>query len=394
MEIENNPPKDYRISFVNKKHPEETWKKWKNFSECTEEEKEKANLRNIFVPEILLDMESPEQLDEVQKKLAALNYKGNVYDTNSRGKHIHLNFNNLAKYTQEERKEIRKVFIKYFGCDLSKASEETMVAIPGKPHFKSGNIKTLIGEPTDVINTLDESFIKEALNNIERKKEYARTHKMTTDDNFKDYHLNDPFFNYVKDHILDDNTHRNDVIFPSLACALVREGLSEPEIEDLMRPIIHKNFPGKHYGEFKGWLKKALEGQNLDYNPTLVNNWMKDYTTEPLPYDLTPIAVQELIDLSDNKDVMRLYKHNELNQLGNKKVKWLVEKWIAKGDICWIAGKAGSLKTTIAIHIGYCVALGLPVFNVYKTEKCNVLYINEENNVPIFRSFIEELIMA
>jgi archaellum biogenesis ATPase FlaH len=71
------------------------------------------------------------------------------------------------------------------------------------------------------------------------------------------------------------------------------------------------------------------------------------------------------------------------------KFEWLVDSWILCGDICFIAGKASSFKTTITSHIGFAVSEGKPVFNNYQTKKCNVLYLNEENNRSIMMDIIK-----
>lgn len=122
--------------------------KWKKYSEVCfplntwEDDKiEWVNQRQIFPNELVLDIEERGDLKEITKKLEGLmlgNYA--VYETGSRGYHIHI-FSLFPVL-----KEVKEFFIKLFGADIIKAGEKTMIALENTPHWKTGKIKKLIKE--------------------------------------------------------------------------------------------------------------------------------------------------------------------------------------------------------------------------------------------------------
>lgn len=58
---------------------------------------------------------------------------------------------------------------------------------------------------------------------------------------------------------------------------------------------------------------------------------------------------------------------------------WLVEKLVPKRGLTILAGKYGDLKSFLAMHMSYCLITGNN-FLKWKTKKCKVLYIDEEND--------------
>jgi len=180
---------------------------------------------------------------------------------------------------------------------------------------------------------------------------------------------------------------------------VVKEVLSEKEVEALMKPIIKNNFKGKTYPEFKGWLHKAIDGRIDTYNQVQINNWMTTHTNETNPiYDLEPISLSDLslVDVMRVEDEVEgerkiFYKDSELHLLDNIKMEWLVENWIPKGDICFVAGKAASFKSTACLHFAYAIGSGKQVFNKYSTIQSKVLYLNEENSTGILVNFVNRI---
>jgi len=135
---------------------------------------------------------------------------------------------------------------------------------------------------------------------------------------------------------------RNNVVFPNLAIGLVKEGLNKDEIDNIMQPIIENNFPGKLYNEFEGWLKKAFEGTIDTYNQVQINIWCKNNNIQEM-YDLKPIeyALESVIETDRADSEIEFIWDNEIPiKIKDIKIEWLVENWIPKGDICFIAGKA------------------------------------------------------
>lgn len=370
-----------QITFINKLNGS-SWKKWKKFNEATPEEIKEANLRQIFPEEVVLDFETPD-ITEALNKLENKDWNYYLYDSGSRGKHIHIFFYGLDQYSQELRNKIRKTIIKEFNSDETKSSEATLVARFNKPHFKTLKEKTLIKEkekftvlPKEVLLKLrQESKATEFINNINLK-----------DENFKDFHIKDPMFIYISQNKIPEGTARDINIFPSIATGLVKEGLTEPQIKALMEPIIKANFPGKNYNEFAGWVKKAFNNET-DFNPIQLNNWIKQQTSFNQLYDLDPLK----ISLSSNKEIEDINIQDYINQ-PRKPNKWLIQDWISEGDISCLYGKPGSFKSTIIAHFCYAVCTGDMVFNKYATQKAKVLYLNAENHHDIMIPLLNRII--
>jgi len=114
-------------------HPD--WKAQKFF--------EGINQRQILPIEIVLDIEEKEKIKPIVIILKNLKSVDDytIYNTGSRGYHIHIFFSN------EELSEDEKLFlIKKFGVDVQKSSDKCLIALENCPHWKTGNIKKQISE--------------------------------------------------------------------------------------------------------------------------------------------------------------------------------------------------------------------------------------------------------
>jgi len=117
--------------------------KWKKYSEVVfpididEQWKlNHINNRTIFPFEIVLDIEEKEKLPQVMKKLEEENLKNfKLFETGSRGYHIHVFFNENLNEDDKRR------YVSYFGADITKAGKRVMIALEYCPHWKTGKIK-------------------------------------------------------------------------------------------------------------------------------------------------------------------------------------------------------------------------------------------------------------
>ena len=377
---------DTRVMFKNSKD-NIFWPEWKMWKDCSAEEQKQANLRELFPTEIILDLEEKTRVEEIKKQLKEKDIKYTLWDTGSRGVHFHMFFLNMPLDNIEYRKKIRQIFIKKYDADMSKASEKTLISIENKPHHKTMNKKVIMEKvegdnlvPTDVLQFVIKAVTEQKENQVDLKDEF-----------FNNYHTVDPFFNYIKSNVIEDGKQRNDVLFPNIAIGLVKEGLSKEEIDKIMMPIIDKNFPGKNYNEFEGWLNKAINGEIQTYNQTQINIWSKENTVSGDFYDLEPIVVEESIIPERDDTHIEFHWDHDLKNLKIDKVEWLIKDWVPVGDICFVAGKAASFKSTTCLHFGFCISEGLLVFNKYPVKKSKVLYINEENSSPMMISTINRV---
>jgi len=122
---------------------------------------------------------------------------------------------------------------------------------------------------------------------------------------------------------------------------------------------------------------------------------MKQFGNGDIVYNMT-ISVQEELNMDnvaiDKEDSnFKFYWDSELDQIKNVSTDWIIDDWIPKGDICFVAGKAASYKTTVCTHMAYALATGSLVFNKYKTIKSRILYLNEENNPNIMMNVIDRV---
>lgn len=106
-----------------------------------------ANYRTLRNDEIVLDVDPPTGKDRhavlynILWKLCGDKFSGEIFDSGGRGWHVHLLFPELTTLSGEERKNARRWFSIQYGCDPAQASNGT--GIPGRPHRKTGKIKTL-----------------------------------------------------------------------------------------------------------------------------------------------------------------------------------------------------------------------------------------------------------
>jgi len=131
------------------------WSKHVSVLECWHVENKfwrliKSNNRTLFKTEILLDYDPKEgeSKEETLKNIKLIcddlkkrNIEYKVFFSGSRGYHIHCIFSELDNYNFQLRTKIRYETIKYYGCDLQKASENNMIALEWELHWKTGNKK-------------------------------------------------------------------------------------------------------------------------------------------------------------------------------------------------------------------------------------------------------------
>jgi len=143
---------DYELNIMKKEDGVTKSTKWKKYSEvcfpidqaghCDDLHTwaffNRCNNRSIFPNEIVLDLEDPDQFDNLKFALDAYQFKYYAFKTGSKGYHFHLFFD-------EDLIEAEKVLlINRFGCDAQKASKRCMIALEFTPHWKTGNTKSLI----------------------------------------------------------------------------------------------------------------------------------------------------------------------------------------------------------------------------------------------------------
>ncbi len=122
--------------------------KWRKYLDVQDNAKflEKVNNRTILPNELVLDFDDLEKVSENISKIISTFQFYSIYNTGSRGVHIHLFFDRDL----EDKEKLS--IIKRFNCDVQKASKRTMIALENCPHWKTGNPKTLIEEKQGINN--------------------------------------------------------------------------------------------------------------------------------------------------------------------------------------------------------------------------------------------------
>ena len=397
-----------RVTFIDKTN-NSYWPKWKLLKDCSDAEIAQINLATPHPKYIVLDKDFgdkkiniDEEYEKLKNKLLSHRINNWIADRSRNGFHIFIPTTNLDKIEDiEVQKEIRNAYIREYGCDEAKKSAFTAISLPGRPHFKTNKVCGLIEELDGEIYTIKDTLINIIKGQVQERSKIIK--KLEVDKDFKNYFKDDPFWKYLNSvdwKTLPQSCGLNNTIMPNLAIACAKSGKTQEEIEKIMKPLIAK-ISGYNYCEFLGWLKKAYMAKIDTYNFFQLNTWMKSFSLDKKEVYSTNISLQDelVIDtktddntkVGANKPKFKFYWDSDLDEIQNQKTEWLVESWIPKGDICFMAGKSASFKSTIALHIAYAIASDKLVFNKYKTMPCRVLYINEENSSNIIVSMIKRV---
>jgi KaiC/GvpD/RAD55 family RecA-like ATPase len=126
---------------------------------------------------------------------------------------------------------------------------------------------------------------------------------------------------------------------------------------------------------------KALEIAKTKYNIKLSEDDTKKIFNRSIfkDDDIDPYSMYEM------QDELEIVCDKDINTLEIKEIEWLVQDYIPRNSLTIIAGKSGSFKSTLALHMAYSIAENKKVFDTMQTIQAKVLYLNEENAWNIFR---------
>ena len=277
------------------------WPQEKTISELSQEEKEQFNLRKQFPNELILDIEEKYMIEEIKRKLQDKKWTYTMWNTGSRGYHISVTFQNLSSQPVELRDRIRRFYIEQFETDLKLAKQSQWLALEWTPHFKTGNVKTLLDAVNEGTNTVPADVIEYCKRAIIKRQQVTKE----TSELLTDFHTKDPYLKYAMENVIESG-NRNNILFKNLGIGLAKSGLSREQILPYAQKIV-ANCPGKNVGEFMGWVDKTQQGHLKDYNRTEMLQWGLEHGMEPL-YKL--YDDEELIDLMSIKQLYdELWNH-------------------------------------------------------------------------------------
>lgn len=135
---------DFDVCGLWKNGEERISTKWKKYSEVifpldvNQELPTNINQRQILPCEVILDIEEKDKLEPIIQIIKKGELYYSLWFSGSRGYHISLLFD--RDLTMEEK----VIIIDFFGTDIQKSGDRTLIALEWSPHWKTGNPKELI----------------------------------------------------------------------------------------------------------------------------------------------------------------------------------------------------------------------------------------------------------
>lgn len=100
-----------------------------------------------------------------------------------------------------------------------------------------------------------------------------------------------------------------------------------------------------------------------------------------MDFDETKTEVESLPTISED----------DLSKMDIKPTVWLVDNLIPERAIVFLVGKSDSYKSLGVLELSLCISRGLLLFNKFSTVAGGVLYVDEENGLPMLKERLEKL---
>uniref|UniRef100_A0A6H1ZYZ0 Putative ATPase domain containing protein n=1 Tax=viral metagenome TaxID=1070528 RepID=A0A6H1ZYZ0_9ZZZZ len=171
---------------------------------------------------------------------------------------------------------------------------------------------------------------------------------------------------FDKNIIIKPDTGGNSVVFKNVALLCMQYNMKPHEIEFIGKELT-KHCEDRTYTAFCGWVRKIKNNEIGMFNNQEINKWIDEQK-----YPLS----RYIYNKTDKYEVRSL---KDILTEGIPKIKWRVDKLVPERGITIIGGLAGTFKTWAAMDMAICCASGQPYLDEFGIEKCNVLYLDEEN---------------
>ena len=250
---------------------------WEKRLKVNMEELQTINHNHIKIPinSVIWDVDchlrviSDKIHDFISSNLIKDNISHQVWDT-SRSPHIHAFFKDMNLYSQEVRRDIRLLILKYYSgkyfnwIDKSKASENNMIRDFGGMHEITGKPKTLIYEfkGTSPINPLIPVILEQLRVLHQQRNEVPETAPIEpTGEYLKGLQM---FLDYCLEH---QHTHdgRERILFRELAKMCILLNYDTNQRTRIYHKII-QNCKGRHISEIINWDKFMQKQKSLKIN--------------------------------------------------------------------------------------------------------------------------------
>lgn len=108
----------------------------------------RVNNRTIFPTELVIDIENKTDIQQIKEKLEKYGVevisKAAIFETGSKGYHIHIFSSYLDPIINPNSKKIKKNILKELNADTAKANDYSMIALEFSPHWKTGKPKKFL----------------------------------------------------------------------------------------------------------------------------------------------------------------------------------------------------------------------------------------------------------
>ena len=145
----------------------------------------------------------------------------------------------------------------------------------------------------------------------------------------------------------------------------------------------------------KGELEEIKLDENcsifeLETNPGKIAERIKekDYEERKRERELKIIAKRlggKLEEEDEEREEIKIIWDSELKDWKEEEKEWIIDKLIPSKSVCVFTGKRGTLKTFMALLMGYSVASGNDFLGQFSTRKGGVVYLDKENGIPIMK---------
>jgi len=103
-------------------------------------------------------------------------------------------------------------------------------------------------------------------------------------------------------------------------------------------------------------------------------------------YGLKDNFIKETVKKAEaNQNDIKIIWDDELKDFKIEEKDWVIDKLIPSNSVCILTGKRGTLKTFIALNMGYCIASGDSFLKHFDVEKGKVIYLDKENGLNIMK---------
>lgn len=94
---------------------------------------------------------------------------------------------------------------------------------------------------------------------------------------------------------------------------------------------------------------------------------------------------RKVVSATPEQDEINIIWDKDLKDYVQEEKEWIVEKIIPTKSVCILTGKRGTMKTFMALLIGYSISTGSNFLQKLECKKGSVIYLDKENGIGIMK---------